>query len=126
MPAPAPLTYIESQAANAHAQTQAAPTTSPYDILPAGNYRNASVSRAFNVLLNYNPQGSGAIPDYDFVIPGGASAGRKISYKSSSGEFQLDGIGYSSIASNDKKLVYFWLPNVLQAGFNFYDFTYNI
>lgn len=126
MPSPQINQYRENLIANNHAITSGIPTNSPYDQLTASNFQSRAQARAMEVLNGYNPFGNGPCPNFNFIIPGGPNMGRVLNYINSNGEILLDGTGYSALSGENKKIVYFWIPNFIRYGMLIYDANYNI
>lgn len=126
MPAPLINKYKENKIANNHAILTGNPSNSPYDQLAAGSFQNRAQQRAMEVLNGYNPFGNGTCPSIDFTIPGGPYSGFKINYIFGNSELSFNGNPYSSLPADEKKIIYFWIPNVIREAIKNYDKTYNI
>ncbi|NBP04470.1 MAG: hypothetical protein EBU90_31180 [Proteobacteria bacterium] len=126
MPSPLIDRYRENKIANNHAVQTGIPTIAPYDQLPSPNHQYQGQLRAMNMLNNYNPFGSGSCPNYDFKIPNGPYMGKLITFGFGNSEVLYNGTAYSGLTGEEKKIVWFWLPNFIRATLLNYDKNYNI
>jgi hypothetical protein len=77
----------------------------------------------YQALDQYNPLGSGSMPDVELRIPNSYNI---IKYRSGTGEIQLNGTDYSSLNATDKKIVFKYLDALTKECLLQYDILYNL
>jgi len=108
MPAPKDKTTIESQMLTQHNVE-----------LETKAFRAAN---AYNLLEQYNWQGTGNIPNFSWTCP----LGNDFAFSPGAGEILLDGSPYSTLNSSKKRIFFQYLPKFIQACLDFYDENYGL
>ena len=109
MPAIISQTAIEAQMLNAHSVD-----------LQNKAFR---AQNAFELLSNYDFNGSGAMPTpIDWTAP----TGLVFRYENGAGELQYNGTAYSSLTSAQRRDFFQYLPKFIQACLDAYDNAYSL
>lgn len=74
-------------------------------------------------LEQYNPLGSGSMPDNAYRIPNSSDI---LQYKNGNGEITFNGNLYSSLNADEKKKVFKYLDNLTKSCLENYDHFYNL
>ena len=77
---------------------------------------------AFTLLSNYNFNGSGAMPDFTWVSPNGAS----FEYININGELSLNSVGFTSLSPPDKRIFFQYLTKFVGECIKNYNETYGL
>lgn len=75
-------------------------------------------------LKNYNWNGVGGMPDYDYFVPDGS--GIKISYKAGNSDIHVDGISWSGQSSDQRQLFRTYERQFIREGLRKYSEVYGI
>lgn len=95
------------------------------------NYRSKQydLDHAWNTacwywLNNYNWNGIGGMPDYDYIVPDGS--GIKITYKAGNGEIYVDGNSWSGQSPDQRQLFRTYERQFIREGLRKYSEVYGI
>jgi hypothetical protein len=84
---------------------------------------DAGQQACYLALEQYNPTGSGNMPDTIYRIP---NSNIEIKFTFGAGEIQLNGTGYGSLNPTDKKLVFKYLDALTKECLLQYDILYTL
>lgn len=77
---------------------------------------------AYTYLVNYTFPGGGSMPDHNWIAP----SGNDFNFKTTSGNFEMDGTAFGAMTADQKKIFFHYLSRFVYECIKNYNLNYNL